>query len=81
MDVCAEINKTMYGLPQRGKFPKTSSSSAPSSARLHSKPDVLPLRACHEKDPVLLVVDDFGIKYFHKSDAEHLIAYPRDLQN
>ena len=72
--VLVEIRKGMYGLPQAGRI-------ANDALVLHLAKDgyhqskMIPGLFHHESRPVsfCLVVDDFGIKYVGKENAEHLI--------
>ena len=78
--VYMEINKGMYGLPQSGilsnkllkeRLEKYGYSELPHTPGLFK----------HETRPVwfTLVVDDFGIKYIGRENAEHLLAALKDF--
>lgn len=77
--VYIKIKKGMYGLPQAGKL-------AYEQLKTHlAKYDFHPARFTpglwkHKTRPIqfCLVVDDFGVKYTRKQDAEYLIAALRD---
>lgn len=70
-----EVNKGMYGLPQAGLLAQERLITHLASAGYHQDTFV-PCLFTHVSNGVqfTLVVDDFGIKYKHKSGAEHLIA-------
>ena len=69
-----EIRRSIYGLPQAGKLTNTALKEhlapygyfevahAPSLWRHITRPIVFSL-----------VVDDFGVKYIHKDNADHLV--------
>jgi hypothetical protein len=78
--VLTEINKSIYGLPQAGRL---------SQQRLIThlaRHGYVPTRhtPClftHRTRPIqfALIVDDFGIKYTSRNDADHLLAALREL--
>ena len=72
--IYAEINKTMYGLPQAGKISNDKLVPILSKAGYHQSKHI-PGLFKHETRPVAfaLVVDDFGVKYVGKENAQHLV--------
>ena len=73
--VYCEVKRGMYGLPQAGIIAQELLTT-----RLHkagyTQSNVTPGFWRHAWRPIsfTLVVDDFGVKYINKADAEHLIA-------
>ena len=73
--VYIEISKGMYGLPQSGKIAQEQLEK-----RLNKKgyyqSTIIPGLWTHKWRPIsfTLVVDDFGVKYERKEDAEHLVS-------
>ena len=73
--VYCEVKRGMYGLPQAGIIAQKLLTT-----RLHkagyTQSNVTPGYWRHAWRPIsfTLVVDDFGVKYINKADAEHLIA-------
>ena len=72
--VYVEIRKGMYGLPQAGRIASDALVPKLNAAGYHQSPHV-PGLFKHESRPVWfsLVVDDFGVAYVGKENAEHLI--------
>ena len=72
--VMMEINKGIYGLPQAGKLAQSRLISHLAAHGYYETSNTSCLFK-HETLPVAftLVVDDFGIKYGHRDDAQHLI--------
>ena len=70
-----EVNKGMYGLPQAGKLAQERLCAHLLPFGYAQDPNV-PCLFKHESNGMqfTLVVDDFGIKYFSRESAEHLIA-------
>ena len=69
-----EVNKGMYGLPQSGLMAnKLLEKRLNKNGYYQSK--LVPGLWVHETRPIqfTLVVDNFGIKYEHESDARHLM--------
>ena len=78
--VLAEVTKSIYGLPQAGRLSqqrliqhlaKHGYEPAPHSPCL--------FRHRTRQISFVLIVDDFGIRYRNKADAEHLLTALRDL--
>ena len=73
--IIIEINKGLYGLPQAGKIAQD---NLVKLLRLHgyTQCEHTPCTFRHATRNITfaLVVDDFGVKYSSKDDAEHLIA-------
>ena len=71
--VYVKIGKSIYGLPQAGKLANTvlNEHLAPYG---YFEVSHTPGLWQHITCPIAfsLVVDDFGVKYFHKDDADHL---------
>jgi hypothetical protein len=69
----------MYGLPQAGRIAQKELITHLGQYGYHQTKNTTCLFK-HESRPIsfTLVVDDFGIKYQNKDDAEHLIAAIRD---
>jgi len=78
--VLFEVTQGMYGLPQAGLLAQQRLITHLATAGYHEAPDV-PCLFRHVTNSVAfaLVVDDFGIKYTDKDDADHLIATLRSL--
>jgi hypothetical protein len=77
--VYIEIRKGMYGLPQAGKLANQQLTTH--LAKYGYTPTAhTPGLWQHDQRPITfsLVVDDFGIKYVNKADAEHLLQALRD---
>ena len=72
--VCVEITKGMYGLPQAGRIANDALVLHLAQDGYHQSAQIQGLFK-HETRPVsfCLVVDDFGIKYVGKENAEHLL--------
>ena len=72
--VYVEIRKGMYGLPQAGRIASDALVPVLQAAGYHQSP-LIPGLFKHETRPVWfsLVVDDFGVAYVGKENAEHLI--------
>ena len=72
--IYSEISKTMYGLSQAGKLSNDKLLPILAEAGYHQS-EHIPGLFKHETRPVAfaLVVDDFGIKYVGKENAQHLI--------
>ena len=72
--VCVEITKGMYGLPQAGRIANDALVLHLAQDGYHQSAQI-PGLFKHETRPVsfCLVVDDFGIKYVGKENAEHLL--------
>ena len=73
--VYLEIRKSMYGLPHAGKFSKNRLVKVLVKHGYRPDPHTNGLFV-HDTNSIQLslVVDDFGIKYTDKKDAQHLIA-------
>jgi len=70
-----EIRRGMYGLKEAGiiAYKHLVKNLLPYGyTQLHNTPGVW--KHQHRKTTFTLCVDDFGVKYFDKNDAEHLIA-------
>ena len=78
--VLFEVTQGMYGLPQAGLLAQQRLIAHLAESDYHECPDV-PCLFRHSTNSVAfsLVVDDFGIKYKDKADADHLIACIRSL--
>ena len=78
--VLFEVTQGMYGLPQAGLLAQERLITHLATAGYHEAPDV-PCLFRHVTNSVAfaLVVDDFGIKYNDRADADHLIATLRSL--
>jgi hypothetical protein len=78
--VLVEINKGIYGLPQAGKLAQERLVAHLATAGYHQTPNT-PCLFRHETRNIAftLVVDDFGIKYVAREDAEHLLSTLRQL--
>ena len=78
--VLFEVTQGMYGLPQAGLLAQQRLITHLAKSDYHECPDV-PCLFRHSTNSVAfsLVVDDFGIKYKDKADADHLIACIRSL--
>ena len=73
--VYVEIRKGMYGLPQAGKLANDLLIEALSPFGYRPAPITPGLWRYDTRDIAFcLVVDDFGVKYTNKDDADHLIA-------
>jgi hypothetical protein len=77
-----EINKGIYGLPQAGKLAQDRLIHHLTAHGYHPTAHT-PCLFRHETRPVAftLVVDDFGIKYSGKENADHFLATLRLLYN
>jgi hypothetical protein len=75
-----EVTQGMYGLPQAGLLAQERLIAHLATAGYHEAPDV-PCLFRHATNSIAfaLVVDDFGIKYNDRADADHLIATLRSL--
>jgi hypothetical protein len=74
-----KVTKGMYGLPQAGKLAQDRLVAHLATHGYHMCPDVPCIfRHATRKVTFSLVVDDFGIKYFDKADADHLVAALRE---
>jgi hypothetical protein len=73
--VYVEIRKGMYGLPQAGKLTNNLVIESLAPFGYHPVP-ITPGLWRHESRDIAfcLVVDDFGVRYTSKDDADHLIA-------
>lgn len=73
--VYVEISKGMYGIPHAGKIANDRLVLHLAKHGYHQAEHTHGLFT-HEQRPVTfsLVVDDFGVKYTHREDAEHLIT-------
>jgi len=78
--VVVEVNKGIYGLPQAGKLAQDRLIDHLAKHGYHQAPNT-PCLFKHITNSVsfTLVVDDFGIKYTHKADADHLLTVLREL--
>ena len=78
--VLVEVTQGMYGLPQAGLLAQQRLIAHLAKSDYHECPNV-PCLFRHATNSVAfsLVVDDFGIKYKEKADADHLIACIRSL--
>ncbi|KAI2491412.1 Reverse transcriptase (RNA-dependent DNA polymerase) [Fragilaria crotonensis] len=73
--VYVEIRRGMYGLPQAGRLANNQLIAFLAPHGYHPVPLTPGLWRHNTKDIVFsLVVDDFGIRYTSRPDAEHLIA-------
>ena len=73
--VYVEIRKGMYGLPQAGRLANDQLVAKLAPQGYHPCPLTPGLWRHETRDIVFsLVVDDFGIRYTSRADAEHLIA-------
>ena len=79
--VYVEIRKGMYGLRQAGRIASDKLLPILAKAGYHQSPHT-PGLFKHETRPVAfcLVVDDFGVKYVGKENAEHLIQTLQDAE-
>ena len=78
--VLFEINKGMYGLPQAGLLAQQRLIQHLAKAGYTQAPNVPCLfRHTTRNIAFTLVVDDFGIKYTTKADADHLITTLRAM--
>jgi len=77
--VYIEICKGMYGLPQAGQIANDKLIPILATTGYHQT-EHTPGLFTHEMHPMAfsLVVDDFGIKYVGKENAEHLLATLRE---
>ena len=73
--VCIEIRRSIYGLPQSGKL---ANDYLRKKIAPHGYFEVkhTPGLWTHITRPIqfTLVVDDFGVKYIRRKDAEHLLS-------
>ena len=73
--VYVEIRKGMYGLPQAGKLANNQLIAALAPFGYHPVPLTAGLWRHDTRDITFcLVVDDFGVKYTNKEDADHLLT-------
>ncbi|MCK7513578.1 MAG: hypothetical protein MZV70_62525 [Desulfobacterales bacterium] len=79
-NVYVEIRRGMYGLPQAGKIAndRLTAFLAPYG---YAPVPITPGLWKHDTRDIIftLVVDDFGVKYTNKADAEHLMSTLREL--
>ena len=70
-----EVSKGMYGLPQAGLLAQELLQERLAVHGYHQS-KIIPGLWKHETRPIVftLVVDDFGVKYVNKEDAEHLMS-------
>ena len=70
-----EVSKGMYGLPQAGLLAQELLQERLAQHGYHQS-KTIPGLWNHESRPIMstLVVDDFGVKYVNKEDAEHLMS-------
>ena len=70
-----EIRKAIYGLPQAGALANKLLKKRLAPAGYYKMPHTPGLRK-HVSRPIAftLVVDDFGVKYVGKKNADHLVA-------
>ena len=80
MALLVEVHKGIYGLPQAGKLAQDRLVLHLANHGYHQAKHT-PCLFKHETNSVTftLVVDDFGIKYTHEADADHLLAALREL--
>jgi hypothetical protein len=73
------IKKTMYGLPQAGKL--SQEHLLPHLAKHGYRETGVKclLRHATRNITIALIVDDFGIKYTNRDDAEHFLAAVREI--
>ena len=73
--VYLEVNKGMYGLPQAGLLAQELLKERLAQHGYHQS-NIIPGLWKHDSRPIVftLVVDDFGVKYVNKEDAEHLMS-------
>ena len=78
--VIVAVDKGIYGLPQAGRLAQDRLVKHLANHGYHLA-DNTPCLFKHETNSVAftLVVDDFGIKYTHSADADHLLAVLREL--
>ena len=78
--VIVEVNKGIYGLPQAGILAQERLIKHLATHGYHQAPHT-PCLFQHETRRIsfALVVDDFGIKYTHDEDADHLLKALREL--
>jgi hypothetical protein len=78
--VIVQVNKGIYGLPQAGKLAQDRLIEHLAKHGYHQAPNT-PCLFKHISNSVAftLVVDDFGIKYTHDEDADHLLKALREL--
>jgi hypothetical protein len=78
--VVVEVNKGIYGLPQAGKLAQDRLITHLAKHGYNQAPNT-PCLFRHSSNSVAftLVVDDFGIKYTHDKDADHLLTVLREL--
>ena len=69
-----KVSKGMYGLPQAGLLAQELLQERLAEHGYHQS-KIIPGLWKHETRPIVftLVVDDFGVKYVNKEDAEHLM--------
>ena len=70
-----EVSKGMYGLPQAGLLAQKLIQERLTEHEYHQS-KIIPGLWKHKTRPIVftLVVDDFGVKYANKEDAEHLMS-------
>ncbi len=80
MNIYLKIRRSIYGLPQVGALANAYLSEKLAPAGYYEVPHTPGLRK-HISRPVQfsLVVDDFGVKYVGKENAEHLIKNLRNI--
>jgi hypothetical protein len=73
--ILMEVNKTMYGLPQAGIISQQHLVAHLADHAYHQD-KIVPCLFRHASNGVTfcLTVDDFGVKYFKRADAEHLMT-------
>ena len=73
--VYLEVNKGMHGLPQAGLLAQELLQERLAHHGYHQS-ETLPVFWKHESRPIVftLLVDDFGVRYVNKEDAEHLMS-------
>ena len=74
-----EIRKTMYGLPQAGRL--SQDRLLPHLARHGYRETGVKCLLRHDTRniTICLIVDDFGVKYVDKADADHFIAAVQEI--
>ena len=78
--VYLEVNKVMYGLPHAGLLVQESPQERLAQHGYYQS-EIIPGLWKHEARPIVftLVVDDFGVKYVNKEDAEHLMSVLKQM--
>jgi hypothetical protein len=74
-----EIQKTMYGLPQAGRLSQDRLLPHLASHGYRETDIKCILRHATRNITICLIVDDFGIKYTDKADADHFLAAVAEL--